>query len=277
MRKLMIIPALLALTAIGCNKSSGKTPGPVDPPGDEWSEEIQQEMEYYLGEIIPFVQLDEDSMYHEWDDEYNAYAIGDCSPDNLVEDYAELLTDWVEDVDEEGETVYLKENVYGETLALYFAWYEATAEYEEGNEIAVYIIGESGGGEEFEGNTIDFTAMGLVNAEQYTTFEGDLFSVYFGDGDNDGKYYESEKGNSIRIYDAGYITILADSEIKSITFTWIKPANKSQIPTSSNSEVSVGTYNYSTHVWTGSNTEVTFTNAIGGPGNFALQTITVAF
>lgn len=275
MKKLLLIPVILAALAItGCDKGSGGSHG---PSGSSWGSEIDSEMEYYLGEVIPFVQLESATMYHEWDDEYGAYAVGDCSPDNLVENYAELLTDWEEAVDEYGDTVYLKENIYGETLSLYFGWYEATADYAEGNEITVYVIGESGGGGEFEGNTIDFTAMGLVNGEQYTTFEGDLFSVYFGDGDNDGKYYESEKGDSIRIYDTGYITILADSEIKSITFTWVKPANKTQYPTSSNSEVSVGTYNYSTHVWTGSSAEVTFTNAIGGSGNFALQTITVTF
>ena len=271
----LLFGALLSLTLglVGCDKSSGKTPG---SGGNKWSTTIQQEMEYYLGEVIPFVKLDSATLYHEWDSSQNGYFVGDESPKNLVKNYASLLEGWEEAVDSEDETCYVKENQYGETLQLYFDWYEATSSYPQGNEIAIYVLG---GG--IVGNTIDFTQLDLESNTKYNDpFEAESFSVQFGTVEgktsSTGQYVTSDNGDSIRVYPNGFMKFVSTQAMKSIEFAWIQPASKSKIPTTTTAQFNTGEYDATEMVWSGSSTEVILTCALTS-NHFALAALRVNF
>ena len=271
MKKLLFIPAILAMITVGCNKAGGKTPDP-GPSGTDWSEDIQEEMEYYLGEILPFVQLDSTTMYHEWDEDINGYFVGDESSENLVADYADELTDWEETEDSYGDVCYVKQNIYGETLQLYVDWYEATEEYPEGNEIAVYVFAG------ISGDTIDFTNLGLENGEKYTEpFETENCEVTFAGGGSNGQYVENDNGASIRLYQNGTLTITANDYIKSITFEFFKhSSSNSKIPTTTTAQFNTGTYDASEMVWSGSSKTVVLTCKLTS-GHFALAGLSISF
>ena len=117
---------------------------------------------------------------------------------------------------------------------------------------------------------IVFGDLDLENGVQYSSpFDGDSFTVTFGGGENDGKYYTT--GSGIRTYGNGTITIASKSgdNISKITMTW----DGSNKPTS-NSAVNKGTYNTSTGVWTGSANSVVFTRP-SGSGHWRLQKVEV--
>lgn len=127
----LIVPALTA-----CPKPK-KTVTPT------WSDEIIEEMELYLGEALPFVQLNEETIYHGYSSDYEAdynvgvYFIGDDNENNAVTDYGTKLEEagWVFTDDEEGG--YYSKEVNDFELICSFDWYEATDEFAAGNEISV--------------------------------------------------------------------------------------------------------------------------------------------
>ena len=104
--------------------------------------------------------------------------------------------------------------------------------------------------------TITFSNLGLTNDEQYTSFDGAdygvNFSLEFGDGSNDGKYYNT--GAAIRVYAGGHMTVSSSNTIEKIELTFGSGDNSNAISTNT------GTYSNGT--WTGSATSVTFT--VGG-------------
>ena len=117
---------------------------------------------------------------------------------------------------------------------------------------------------------IVFGDLNLDNGVQYPDpFDGDSFTVVFGGGENDGKYYTT--GSGIRTYGGGTITIASKSgdNISKITMTW----DSSNKPTAS-SVVNSGTYNTSTGVWTGAASSVVFTRP-SGSGHWRLQKVEV--
>ena len=117
--------------------------------------------------------------------------------------------------------------------------------------------------------SITFGSLGLDNGVQYPdpfTLSDDATTITFGGGVNDGKYYST--GAGIRTYGGGYFTIASAGGISRITFTW-DGDNKP----SSNDVASVGSYNSSTSVWTGSATSVTFTRP-SGSGHWRLKSVT---
>jgi len=117
--------------------------------------------------------------------------------------------------------------------------------------------------------SITFADLGLKNSVQYSDpFDGGDFTVTFAGGSNDGKYYTT--GSGIRVYGGGSMTIAAKSgNISTIVITY----DGSSAP-SSNDVVSVGTYNMSTHTWTGDAASVVFTRP-SGSGHWRVQSITV--
>ena len=133
--KLLSLALILPLMA-GC-KNDKKQDGP------KWSTEIAEEMELYLGEVLPFVQLNEETIYHDYSSDYEAsdnigvYFIGDDNENNVVADYGTKLEEagWMFTDDEEGG--YYSKEVNDFELICSFGWYEATDDYEAGNEIAV--------------------------------------------------------------------------------------------------------------------------------------------
>ena len=117
--------------------------------------------------------------------------------------------------------------------------------------------------------SITFADLGLENGVQYSDpFDGGDFTVTFAGGGNDGKYYTT--GAGVRVYANGTMTIAAKSgNISTIVITY----DGSNAP-SSNDVVSVGTYNKSTHTWTGDAASVVFTRP-SGSGHWRVKSITV--
>lgn len=116
----------------GCNKNSAPA-----AQGD-WSDEAKADMTILMGEVLPYVQLEEETFYFEY--QYQAgqalFTIGDESATNLVANYGDKLEDaGFRTTLYQGQPVYEKTNAAGYNIMLAFGWYEATAEYAQGNEI----------------------------------------------------------------------------------------------------------------------------------------------
>ena len=118
--------------------------------------------------------------------------------------------------------------------------------------------------------TIDFSTKGYENGEQYPSTVQDGVTVTFGDGGNDGKYYNT--GTGMRFYGGGYCQISASSTITKIVYTF---SGSSYAPSADNAPtMSTGTYDVSTSTWTGSATSVRMTRPTGS-GHYRLQKIVV--
>ena len=125
--------------------------------------------------------------------------------------------------------------------------------------------------------TIQFSTLGLSNDTQYTSFDSadpanlQYFTISFGSGANDGKYYTT--GTGIRTYGGGTITIASESyTICKIEFTWsggasYKPSADVAVPTG---------YNSDTAIWEGSASSVVLTRP-SGSGHWRLQKVKVTF
>lgn len=129
-------------TGSGSGSGSGSQSGSGSESGS-WSSDIQKEMKQYIGFVLPYVPLDETTLYHGYVDTYESegigiYCIGDDNKTNLVKDYASALkaAGLNEVTDESGDTWYVK-TVNGADFYVDFGYYEATSEYEAGNEISV--------------------------------------------------------------------------------------------------------------------------------------------
>lgn len=117
--------------------------------------------------------------------------------------------------------------------------------------------------------TITFSTLGLTNDTQYSDpFDGGNFTITFGGGSNDGKYYTT--GSGIRTYGDGTITIASTYKIKEIAFTW----SGSNAPTSD--VASPSGYSTSTKKWTGSAKSIVLTRP-SGSGHWRLQSVTVTY
>ncbi len=118
--------------------------------------------------------------------------------------------------------------------------------------------------------TITFSSLGLTNGEQYTSFDGsdyDLnFSLEFGSGTNDGKYYNT--GAAIRVYSGGHMTVSSSKTIKKIELTFGSGDGSNAITTN------VGTYNNGT--WSGESKSVTF-NVGGSSGHRRIASVAVTY
>ena len=115
--------------------------------------------------------------------------------------------------------------------------------------------------------TITFSSLGLTNGEQYTTINGTDCVLTFGDGGNDGKYYNT--GAAIRVYGGGHMTVSSTTKtIESIKLTFGSGDGTNAITTN------VGTYNNGT--WSGSANSVTFT--VGGTsGHRRIASVAVTY
>lgn len=118
--------------------------------------------------------------------------------------------------------------------------------------------------------TITFADLGLENGVQYTDpFDGGNFTITFGGGSNDGKYYTT--GSGIRTYGGGYFTVASSKyTIAKIELTFDgsnAPASDVAVPTG---------YNSSTKTWTGSASSVTFTRP-SGSGHWRLKAVKVTY
>ena len=117
--------------------------------------------------------------------------------------------------------------------------------------------------------SITFSEEGLTNGTQYKSFEvNDHISLAFGDGGNDGKYYNT--GAAIRVYGGGHMTVTAAEgyTITEIALTFGSGDNTNAITTDK------GTYSDGT--WTGAEESVIFT--VGGTnGHRRIATVAVTY
>lgn len=114
---------------------------------------------------------------------------------------------------------------------------------------------------------IVFGELGLENGTAYTDpFDGGDFTVVFGGGGNNGKYYTT--GSGIRLYGDGTMTITAKSGTLSKIQITYDGANKPE----DGSVVSTGVYDPATGIWTGSASEVVFTRP-SGSGHWRIKAI----
>lgn len=117
--------------------------------------------------------------------------------------------------------------------------------------------------------TFDFSAQGYENGVQYTSIDGDAnITISFGDGANDGKYYNT--GTAIRIYGGGHMTIAGGEgvTISKIVLEFGAGDGSNAISTD------VGTYDNGQ--WIGSAQTVTFT-AGGTSGHRRIMKVKVFY
>ena len=136
-------------------------------------------------------------------------------------------------------------------------------------EIALTQNKSNGGISVPDPETITFANLGLVNGTQYSTpFDGGNFTITFGGGGNDGKYYDA--GTGIRTYGGGTITIASEYTIAKIEFTW----DGSYAPGADVANPS----GYSTEpkAWTGSANSIVLTRP-SGSGHWRLKSVKVTY
>ena len=270
MKKLFMLPALFALAVTGCG---GDDPTPSGDVG--WAQDVKEEMTEYLGLVLPYVQLDTATLYHGWNEDEGAYFIGDDSETNVLDGYGDRLlrTGWTL-VDNAGYPEYTKSTEVGD-LTLHAEWYEASDLYPCGNEIAVYVDGEGGGGDDPVTGTYEFlmSDYGWSDAEvisETTLAPGLTIDASKNGGSNDPKYYAS--GASIRLYPNNSITFSADNMTKiEFTFTRIDD-NFAFNPDSGTFSAD---YAAKTGVWTGDASSVTFTLGSGSGKQIRISAVKV--
>ena len=128
----------------GEQSSSEPGPGPSSSEDEKhWSDEIRAEMLIFLGEELPFVQLDEASLEHYYDGSLADYGVGiytisDQSATNLLGEYGDVLMDaGYAKKSTETQAYYSKTTDLGD-LDVFFGWYEAEDEMPQGNYIDVF-------------------------------------------------------------------------------------------------------------------------------------------
>ena len=126
----------------GSSNSDSSSQGGEETGG--WSQEIKDEMVLYLGETLPFVQLDEATFIHGYSDYYESLGLGlyllyDDSEVDLLSGYDQKLISagYETAEDDSGSTFYYKTTSLGE-LFIYYGLYEATDDTTAGNSITVY-------------------------------------------------------------------------------------------------------------------------------------------
>lgn len=118
---------------------------------------------------------------------------------------------------------------------------------------------------------ITFSEKGLINGIQYKNIVGTDITCYFGDGSNDGKYYD--KGSGIRVYGKGYMMVsTSKGTISKIVITY---SGEKAPKGTADYKVDGGSYNYSTKTWTGEATSVKLTNT--GSDHWRIQAVDVTY
>ncbi len=146
MKKTLIVPVVAAMLAVSC----GSDPTPVK----DWSKEIKDFMTAELGEVLPYMELDEASLVYAYgSDSYGGmfYAYDD-NETNLVATYGEKLVAAGYELDATAGS-YFKETSIS-NIEIQLAYYEAEGEPGEegyvapGNQISVgYLYVEEPAGE----------------------------------------------------------------------------------------------------------------------------------
>ena len=122
--------------------------------------------------------------------------------------------------------------------------------------------------------TITFSELGYDNGDNLDKISGENITLDF---DANGviyvpRYYD--EGEAARLYGQNSLSFISDYTIVEIDFTYV--SNSSYIPKKSNCTFDVGSYNYSTYVWTGEANEIVMTNTASS-GHFRIKSVTVTY
>ena len=139
--------------------------------------------------------------------------------------------------------------------------------------------GEQGGGGQVSGNSITVSAQGYQNQQDFDgqsiTLGDAKLSFSKGSGSTTPKYYST--GTAMRLYGGNTLTISSSKTISKVEFTYCEDYNgTSYYPTADNSTVTPGTYDYSTHTWTGSANEIVLSRS-ASTGHFRIVSITITY
>ena len=139
--------------------------------------------------------------------------------------------------------------------------------------------GEQGGGSQVSGNSITFSEQGYQNQQDFDgqsiTLGDAKLSFSKGSGSTTPKYYST--GTAMRLYGGNTLTISSSKTISKVEFTYAEDYNgTSYYPTADNSTVTPGTYDYSTHTWTGSANEIVLSRS-ASTGHFRIVSITITY
>ena len=132
-----------------------------------------------------------------------------------------------------------------------------------------------------DGNSIDFSAQGYENAQDFNDqaiVVGDATVTFSkASGGTTPKYYST--GSAMRMYGSNTVTISSSKTISKIVFNFADgqdQSNRPYYPTTDNSSVASGSYDYSNHTWTGSSKEVVLTYTATG-GHLRLIGLTITY
>lgn len=269
-----MLPALFALAVTGCG---GDDPAPVDT---QWAQELKTEMTQYLGLVLPYVQFNQDTLYHRWDTADKAYIIGDYQETSVLDDYGTRLTrtGWTATTTTEG-LAYVKTTEVGE-LTLFADFYEADDEDPAGNEIVVYVEEEGGGtGDDPVTGTYTFKMADMGWADQLenpSIVAEPGLTIITDPGENTKttgipKYYNN--GASIRLYALNTLTLSAD-KITEIEFTFTSVTDSQ---TMTPDEGSITAWSNEGATWKGDASEIVFTLGTKGQVRISEMKVTGTF
>lgn len=149
-----------------------------------------------------------------------------------------------------------------------------------------YFVSIEGGGNtgddtggQVSGNSITFSAQGYQNQQDFDgqsiTLGDAKLSFSKGSGSTTPKYYST--GTAMRLYGGNTLTISSSKTISKVEFTYCEDYNGTSFyPTADNSTVTPGTYDYSTHTWTGSANEIVLSRS-ASTGHFRIVSITITY
>ena len=138
----------------------------------------------------------------------------------------------------------------------------------------------AGGGSVVTGNveTVTFSNCGLSNGTQYKVINGTNVKISFGDGGNDGKYYNT--GTGMRIYGNGHVQFDSEKTITKVVYTFQNDKSDTApfYPTEGSYSINEGTIslNGAVATWTGSSKSIKLTRP-NGNGHWRLQKVEVTF
>ena len=149
-----------------------------------------------------------------------------------------------------------------------------TDTYKKGEATYTLTVKEQSGEQGSVTGDIVFGELGLENSVAYTdpfTADNGQFTVTFGGGGNNGKYYTT--GSAIRLYGDGTMTVAATGGKKITKIVVTYDGSNKPVSTDGNI-VDSGTYDFDSGTWTGSAESVTFTRPTGS-GHWRIQALTV--
>ena len=132
----------------GSSDTSGSsgTSTTTTPPGPSyltaWPAEVVTELNTYVGEQLPVAPFLASTFYHEYNSSYSCYVLGDDNESDIMTAYMPTLTSSGYELsqDASGNECYVKYRASDNMIVtVYGKWYQATTDYDAGNEMQIYV------------------------------------------------------------------------------------------------------------------------------------------